>query len=183
MTTETPTPNYDTRRPPLWRLMLDGAIDASAVTWDRAVKRPAVALQVALLEEAAALLRQTIEPPPVEVVEPVVDPAAVQPDAEPVVEAPAVVEAEEVEPEEVEPVVEPAEPAVEAPAVEVVEPVKPKRKRRSRRSKVKADAPAEPPKVDPEIPAALQVGLETAPPDDGADFWQEPTTDQQTGEG
>ena len=76
-----------------------------------------------------------------------------------------------------------AEPAVEAPAVEVVEPVKPKRKRRSRKSKVKADAPAEPPKVDPEIPAALQVGLETAPPDDGADFWQEPTTDQQTGEG
>jgi len=183
MTTETPTPNHDTRRPPLWRLMLDGAIDASAVTWDRRVKAPAVALQVALLEEAAALLRQTIEPAPVEVVEAadtvqaveVVEAEPVQLDAEPVVEAPAVVE-----PEEVEPVVEPEE--VEQVA-EVVEPVKPKRKRRSRKSKVKADAPAEPPQVDPEIPAALQVGLDTAPADGGADFWQEPTTDQQTGEG
>ena len=171
MTTEIPTPAHDTRRPPLWRLMLDGAIDASAVTWDRRVKAPAVALQVALLEEAAALLRQTMAPLPVDGVEP----EEVEPVVEPVVEAPAADEpaepAEVVEPEEVE---------------QAAEPVKPKRKRRSRKSKVKADAPpAEPPKVDPEIPAALQVGLDTAAADDGADFWDEPQTDQtdQTDEG
>ena len=178
------TTNHDTRQPPLWRLMLDGAIDASAVSWDRAVKRPAVALQVALLEEAAALLRQTIEPAPVEVVDEVAEPAVEAVEAEPVVERrariarsgrglQAEVEAVEAEPvvEEVEPEPEP-EPVVEAAEPEP-EPVKPKRKRRSRKSKVKADAPAEPPQVDPEIPASLQVGLDTAA-GDGADFWQEP---------
>jgi outer membrane biosynthesis protein TonB len=202
-------PDYDGRHdlddPPTWRLMLDGAIDAAAVRWDREIERQAHALQAQLLVGAAALVvshvdRETVaavaeriappapvEPDEVEAVEPApveevpaaepapAEPAPAEPTPEPAPVEAAPVEAAPAEPAQVQ-LVE-AAPAPEPEPEPEPEPApKPKRKRasRARKSKVKADAPAEPPTVDPEIPAALEVGLDTPGAPDGDAFWQEP---------
>jgi outer membrane biosynthesis protein TonB len=157
-----PGADTETSEAPAWRRMLDGAIDAAAVRWDREVERPAHALQVSLLDAAAALVSSQVEAATVAAVaadivptEPVVEPVAEVAPAEPA---------------------EPAEPVAE-PAVEPVAPApapKPKRVRkpRARKSKIKTE-PAAPPSVDPEIPAVLAVGIET-PADAAAPFWDAP---------
>ena len=150
-----PGADTETNEPPAWRRMLDGAIDAAAVRWDREVERPAHALQVSLLDAAAALVSSQVEAATVAAV------AADIVSADPVVE----VVAEAVPAPVVEPVVEPVAEAVPA--------LKPKRVRKPRPRKSKIKTEAAPPSVDPEIPAALAVGIET-PSDAGAPFWDAP---------
>ncbi len=160
----------DTNEPPAWRLMLDGAIDAAAVRWDREVERPAHALQVSLLDAAAALVSSQVEAATVAAVAADIVPA------EPVVEVVAEAVVEAVPAPVAEPVVEAVVEAVPAPVAEPVVEAAPKPKRvrkpRTRKSKVKAEPPA-PPSVDPEIPAVLAVGIET-PADAAAPFWDAP---------
>lgn len=178
-----PGADTETNEPPAWRRMLDGAIDAAAVRWDREVERPAHALQVSLLDAAAALVSSQVEAATVAAVaadivsaDPVVEvvaEAVPAPVAEAVVELVAEPVAEPVA--EAMPVAEPApvvEPVVE-PVAEAVPALKPKRVRKPRPRKSKIKTEAAPPSVDPEIPAALAVGIET-PSDAGAPFWDAP---------
>ena len=149
-----PGADTETSEAPAWRLMLDGAIDAAAVRWDREVERPAHALQVSLLDAAAALVSSQVEAATVAAVAADIVPA------EPVVEVVA------------EAVVEAVPAPVAEPVVEAAPKPKRVRKPRTRKSKVKAEPPA-PPSVDPEIPAVLAVGIET-PADAAAPFWDAP---------
>ena len=179
-----PGADTETNEPPAWRRMLDGAIDAAAVRWDREVERPAHALQVSLLDAAAALVSSQVEAATVAAV--AADIVSADPVVEVVAEAVPAPVAEAVVELVAEPVAEPVaeampvaaiwaavvEPVVE-PVAEAVPALKPKRVRKPRPRKSKIKTEAAPPSVDPEIPAALAVGIET-PSDAGAPFWDAP---------
>ena len=95
---------HDLDDPPTWRLMLDGAIDAAAVRWDREIERQAHALQAQLLVGAAALVVNQVDRETVAAVAERIAPAApVEPDEVEAVEPAPVEDVPAAEPAPAEP--------------------------------------------------------------------------------